>query len=139
MRGSERIQNPKIGGIYQYNARLAAINPSGQTITVRGIADPHETLTLAVQPSTKLSRTGKRIAALEDGKVGEPISGTLTIASDGRIVALTAAYGTPLAPPRAAAANRILGAGLASAGRARDPLRGSTSSFATKNTLPTDR
>jgi hypothetical protein len=120
---AERIRNPKIGVLYVYSARLAAMDIGANTFTVRGIIDNRENLTLAVKPSTKLSRAGKTVA-LREGKIGEAISGTLMINAEKKVVAVATTFGAPLPPKAPLAFNLAEVNGLASAGHVRDPIRG---------------
>lgn len=120
---SEGVRHPKAGTLYQYNARVLAVNTRTKTFTVRGIVDPAETLTLAVYSSTKLRR-GDGVVGLETAKIGEAISGTLVITPAGAIVAVETAFGRPLPPKMPASANPSGGYGLASGGHLRDPIHG---------------
>jgi hypothetical protein len=133
---AERIRNPKIGVLYVYSARLAAMDVSANTFTVRGIIDNRERLTLIVQHSTKLSRAGETVA-LREGKIGEAVSGTLIINAKNKVIAVATTFGAPLPPKAPLAFNLAEVNGLASAGHVRDPIRGNvaTSTIA----MPTGR
>jgi hypothetical protein len=119
----ERITRPKVGETYVFSARLSAVDMKSRTFTVRGSADNRETLLLFVHPRTRLFRAGKR-AALENGKIGEHISGTLTLTRSGKAIAMSTTFGAPI-PPRSIPGTRVEEVyGLASVGRIRDPIRG---------------
>jgi hypothetical protein len=133
---AERIRNPKVGILYIYGARLAAVDLDGNTFTVRGIVDNRETLTLSVQPSTKLLRAGKSIE-LRHGKIGEAVSGTLIINAEKKVVAVATTFGAPLPSKAPSAVNLLEVNGLASAGRVRDPIRGNVRS--SRISMPTGR
>jgi hypothetical protein len=120
---AERIQNPKVGVLYVYNARLAAVDIRARTFTVCGIVDNRERLTLSVKPSTKLLRGGG-VVTLANGRIGEVISGALMIHADRKVVAVTTTFGSPL-PSKAPLATKLVEVnGLASAGHVRNPTRG---------------
>jgi hypothetical protein len=133
---AERILHPKVGVLYVYNARLAAVDSRANTFTVCGIVDGREKLTLSVQPSTKLLRSG-RVATLRDGKIGEAISGTLIINADRKVVAVNTTFGSPL-PAKAPIATRLVEVnGLASARHVRNPIRGNVTTSVIS--MPTGR
>lgn len=120
---TDRIMRPRVGYIYAFSARLSALDMKSREFTVRGSADNRETLTLSVHPRTRLRRAYKR-AALEDGRIGEHISGTFTLTPSGKAIAMSTTFGAPL-PAKAPTATRIEEVnGLASAWHVRDPLRG---------------
>jgi hypothetical protein len=133
---AERIRNPKIGVLYVYSARLAALDIGANTFTVRGIVDNRETLTLAVKPSTKLSRAGKTVA-LREGKLGEAVSGTMMINAEKKVIAVATTFGAPLPPKAPLAVNLAEVNGLASAGHVRDPIRGNV--MTSTISMPTGR
>jgi hypothetical protein len=120
---AERIMRPKVGETYVFSARLSAVDVKSGTFTVRGSADNRETLVLHVHPRSRLSRAGKR-AALEHGRIGEHISGSLTLTASGKAIAMSTTFGAPIAA-RPIPNTRIEEVyGLAGVGRMRDPLRG---------------
>jgi hypothetical protein len=134
--GAERIRHPKVGVLYVYDARLAAVDIGAKAFTVCGIVDSREKLTLSVQPSTKLLRGGG-LVSLGNGKIGEIISGALIINADRKAVAVTTTFGSPL-PSRAPVATRLVEVnGLASARHVRNPLRGNVTT--TVISMPTTR
>jgi hypothetical protein len=133
---ADRILRPKIGVMYIYDARLAAMDHGAKTFTVRGIVDNRESLTLSVQPSTKLLRAGKLIE-LREGKIGEAISGTLMINAERKVIAVATTFGAPLPARAPLAVNLAEVNGLASAGHVRDPLRGNVRS--SRISMPTGR
>lgn len=133
---AERIHHPKVGELYVYNARLTAVDVSAKTFTVGGIVDTRESLTLSVHPATTLYRAGG-LVPLGNGRIGEPISGTLLINAKGKVFAVSTTFGAHF-QPRAPLATRLVEVnGLASARHVRNPLRGNvrTSVMA----LPTGR
>lgn len=120
---AEHIRNPKVGVLYVYSARLADVDVKAQTITVRGVVDTRERLTLSVQPSTKLVRAG-RLVPLANGRIGEAISGTLIINPEKRVVAVATTFGAPRASKAPHPTRLIEVNGIASAWHVRNPLRG---------------
>lgn len=125
---SEPIRHPRVGALYQYNARLVGVNAAAGTFTIRGISDNRESLTLAVHPMTKLAH-GDKLVRLSDATVGDVVSGTFTISANGTVVAVSTAFGSVI-PPRAGMSTTYVEVnGLASGERSRDPIHGNTTTF----------
>lgn len=109
---------------------------SANTFTVRGIVDNRESLTLAIKPSTKLFRAGGTVT-LQEGKIGEAVSGTLMINAEKKVIAVVTTFGAPLPSKAPLAVNLAEINGLASAGHVRDPLRGNVRT--SRISMPTGR
>ena len=68
-----------------FHGNLKAVDTNAMTLAVG-------TLTLQITSDTKITKAGKP-AALSDGVVGEPVSGTYKKTEDGKLNALTVHFG----------------------------------------------
>jgi hypothetical protein len=82
---SETAKNAKKGGAGPFHGKLAAVDKMAKTITVGK-------RTFQVTSETKIKKAGKP-ATLSDGVVGEPVSGYVKPAADGKLMATTVNFG----------------------------------------------
>ena len=82
---SETPKKEKKAGAGPFHGKLVAVDKLAKTITVGK-------RTFQVTSETKIKKTGKP-ATLSDGVVGEPVSGYVKPAADGKLVATTVNFG----------------------------------------------
>jgi len=72
-----------------YRGTLSAVDKAAKTITVETKSTKH---TLQVTSETKIMKSGKP-ATLDDGVVGDPVSGSYTKDADGKLTAKSIYFG----------------------------------------------
>jgi len=83
--GAARKESAAKKGAHPFHGKLAAVDKTAKTIKVG------ESVYL-ITSETKITKAGKP-ATLEDGVVGEPVSGYVKPASDGKMNATTVRFG----------------------------------------------
>jgi hypothetical protein len=88
--GAEATKPEKPGKAGPFHGKLAAVDKVAKTITVGK-------RTFQITSETRIKKTGKP-ATLDDGVVGETVSGYVKPASDGKLAATTVNFGPKPAP-----------------------------------------
>ena len=85
--GKDTATSEKKKSAHPFHGKLAALDKRAKTITVGKSVYP-------VAPDAKIKKDGQP-AKLDDGVVGEPVSGYVKPGPDGKLVATSVTFGTP--------------------------------------------